>query len=175
MTDLPPQGQSGWRLADQTDLQFLYHLAAALDPRWWQISKDFLSPESVLTKVGTYAAGAVVMNEGEPCGFAGLRGHQKSDVAFIDLLALPDQSSVDTVTVFAPQLLRAAFEISPIRRLIYERFEDDPHIPGRLGDVCSLEYVLPEFALIDGCYVDRLSYAVDRTEFIEFASGHGEI
>ena len=173
MTD-QPQGQSGWRLADQTDLQFLYHLAATLDPRWWQISKDFLSPESVIAKVGTYAAGAVVINEGEPCGFAGLRGHQKSDVAFIDLLALPNEESVEAVTKCAPQLLRAAFEISPIRRLIYERFEDDPHIPGRLGDVCSLEYVLPEFALIDGRYVDRLSYAIDRAEFVKFAADRGE-
>lgn len=173
MTDIP-EGQSGWRLADQTDLQFFYHLAATLDPRWWQISKDFLSPESVIAKVGTYAAGAVVLNNGFPCGFAGLRGHQKSDVAFIDFLALPDEGSVETVTKFAPQLLRAAFEISPVRRLLYERFEDDPHFLEILGGVCAFEYVLPEFALIDGRYVDRLSYAIDKDEFVKFAADRGE-
>ena len=156
MTD-QPQGQSGWRLADQTDLQFLYHLAAALDPRWWQISKDFLSPESVLTKVGTYAAGAVVMNEGEPCGFAGLRGHQKRTSHLLTSRSSRPES-VDTVTVFAPQLLRAAFEISPIRRLIYERFKMT-HTSWKARDVCSLEYVC-RVRLIDGCYVDRLSYAI---------------
>ena len=133
-----------------------------------------MSPESVMAKVGTYAAGAVVINEGEPCGFAGLRGHQKSDVAFIDFFALPDKESVEVVTAFAPQLLRAAFEISPVRRLLYERFEDDPHILESLRDVCSFEYALPEFALIDGRYVDRLSYAIDKAEFVRFAAERGE-
>ena len=62
----------------------------------------------------------------------------------------------------------------PVRRLLYERFHDDPHFLEDLGDVCSFEYALPEFALIDGRFVNRLSYAIDKDEFVKFAADRGE-
>lgn len=158
-------GRPGWRFAERTDLPFLYHLAAAVDPRWWHVSRRGLHPERIVECVGTYAAGVVVFDGARPCAFAGLRGQQGSDVATIDLQALPDPVSQDVMRRVAGELIAAAFTASPVRRLLYERFEDDVDLLGRTAGLWDLEVTLPEFARVDGRFVDRLTMATTRERF----------
>lgn len=155
-------GRPSWRFAERPDLPFLYHLAAVLDPRWWHVSRRGLHPERTVESVGTYAAGVVVFDGDRPCGFAGLRGQQNSDVANIDLHALPDPASIGAVREVVGELLAAAFIASPVQRLLYERFEDDTDLLGPTTALWELEVTLPEFARIDGRFVDRLTMTTTR-------------
>jgi hypothetical protein len=164
-------GYPGWRFADRSDLPFLYHLATALDPRWWHVSRRGLHPERIVECIGSFAAGVVVFDGERPCGFAGLRGQQGSDVATIDLQALPDPASVDIMRRVVGELIAAAFMASPVRRLLYERFDDDVDLLGSTADLWDLEVTLPEFARVDGRYADRLTLATTRGRFESASDG----
>lgn len=163
-----PDGESGvptWRLANASDLPFLYHLAAVVDPRWWHVSRRSLHPDRIVECIGAFAAGAVVLDGGRPCAFAGLRGQQGSDVATIDIHALPDGASIEAMRQVVGELVTAAFAASPVSRLLYERFDDDVDLLGQTAGFWDLEVRLPEFARVDGRYADRLTFATTRDRF----------
>ncbi|MGA0036379.1 MAG: hypothetical protein ACO3HT_09655 [Ilumatobacteraceae bacterium] len=165
MTDHQLVGRN-WRPTNNGDIGFLYHLAASIEPRWWQISKDSLNPLGISGKIGSFAAGVTIHHGEHPCGFGALRGQQGSDVAFIEFYSLHEEQAIEVVTSAVPEIVTAAFVVSPVRKLLYERFEDDPDLIAKLDDVSELEYRLPEFAKIDGKYVDRLSFAIEKELFL---------
>jgi hypothetical protein len=158
-------GRVAWRFADRPDLPFLYHLAATVEPRWWKLSRTGLHPERVVAAIGGYAAGAIVLLDGEPCGFGGLHGAANTGVATIDLIASSGDEAASALRHVAPDLTAAAFAASPIRRLLHERFSDEPDLLLDMPGMWEHEVTLPEFTKIDGEYLDRLTFAAERERF----------
>ena len=107
---------------------------------------------------------------GNACGIAALaevgRG---SGTAMLDLIAAPDDDAIAVVRRSARQAVAAAFLGTPIRHLYFERFDDDPDLLTEMS--CWVhEVTLPEFALVDGRYADRLTFGLSRAEFDQWSA-----
>lgn len=118
----------------------------------------------VLGKLEEFAAIAVVADADlrlvGAAALAGLTG--SSATASIDLHAVPGEEA--HVRRVAPDIVRAAFEGSGIRHLYHERFDDDPDMLTEMAEVWRLEATLPEFAMVDGRYADRLILGISADE-----------
>ncbi len=159
-------GGPTWRSAEPGDAPFLYRLFTDLDPRWWRLSKHGTAPARALETVREYAAMVVFHDDaGQPCGIAGLAEvAASSSTAVLDLLARPDEHAQEVMRVGAEQAVSAAFLGAPIRHLYHERFDDDPDLLTEMS--CWVhEVTLPEFALVDGRFADRLTFGLSRAEF----------
>ena len=112
---------------------------------------------------------------GKPCGMAALAEvGSGSGTALLDMVALPDPHSVSVVRLLAHESVSAAFQGAPIRHIYFERFDDDPDLISEM--TCwTHEVTLPEFAMVDGRYSDRLTFGVSRAEFERWEAGQPEM
>ncbi|MEO8698157.1 MAG: hypothetical protein ABI658_31985 [Acidimicrobiales bacterium] len=153
-----------WRLAGPADIPFVYELVATIDPRWWRFSRHGLDPRRLLDSVESVAAAAAIMNdEGQSIGFSILADVSgTSAVGAFEVFALPGHES--EVASMVPEIVGAAFAGAPVRKLFYERFDDDPDLLAQMADAWQREVTLPEFALIGGNYVDRHIFGLSREQ-----------
>jgi len=164
----PPADQplGSWRLVSPADVPFVYHLVAQVDPRWWRFSRHGLEPSQVLQTAAGISAGALVSTaEGEPVACALLADAGASGTGMFEYYALPHPVAEGLARHFAPQLLAAAFNGAPIRRLYYERFSGDADVLGEAAAAFQLEVTFPEFALINGTYEGRTTSVLTPESF----------
>ena len=64
-----------------------------------------------------------------------------------------------------PELVGAAFAGAPVRKLFYERFDDDPDLLVHMPGAWQQEVTLPAFALVGGNYVDRHIFGLSRDDY----------
>ena len=83
-----------------------------------------------------------------------------SAVGMLETFAWPGHEPA-VASVFE-ELVDAAFAGAPVRKLYYERFDNDPDLLTTMSGAWELEATLPEFALIGGRYVDRQIYGLSR-------------
>jgi hypothetical protein len=155
---------TSWRLASAADIPFVYDLVATIDPRWWRFSRHGLDPRRLLGTVESVAAAAAVVgDDGQPIGFSILADISgTSAVGAFEAFALPGHE--DEVASMVPELVSAAFAGAPVRKLFYERFDDDPDLLAYMPGAWQREVTLPAFALVGGTYVDRHIFGLSREE-----------
>jgi hypothetical protein len=156
---------SSWRLAAPHDAAFVYEFVAAIDPRWWRFSRHGLDPRRLLMTAQSVAAGAVILDDNsQPVGFSLLADVSgTSAVGHFEVFAVPGREH-DVVPI-VPEVVAAAFGGAPVRKLFHERFDDDPDLMTAMPGAWQLEVTLPEFAMIDGRFVDRHIYGLSRAEY----------
>lgn len=114
----------------------------------------------------TTAAGVMVLDGfGKPVACALLADAGASGTAMLEYFALPDPESAALARRFAPELIDAAFIGASIRRLYYERFENDADVLGEVGKLFEVEVTYPRFATIDGAYESRTTLVLLRETF----------
>ena len=161
-----------WRLVSPADIPFVYHLVAQVDPRWWRFSRQGLEPSQILQTAAGIAAGALVSTaEGEPVACALLADAGVSGTGMFEYFALPHPVAEALARQFAPELLAAAFNGAPIRRLYHERFSGDADVLGTAAQAFELEVTFPEFALINGTYEDRTTSVLTPESFARWQAG----
>ncbi|CAN5649786.1 hypothetical protein BH10ACT2_BH10ACT2_02210 [soil metagenome] len=154
--DAPIAPAASWRLIEPTDIPFVYQLVAAVDPRWWRFSRFGLEPAQLLQTTAGIPAGAIVLDEaGRPVAAAILADVASVGTAGFEFYALPLPAAEALARRFAPDLIVAAFEGAELRRLYYERFQNDADVLGEFAALFEVEVTMPEFAMIDGAYEDR--------------------
>jgi len=145
-----------WRLAEPTDLPFVYRLVTQVDPRWYRFSRNGLEPSGMLELLAGIAAGAVVLDDyGQPIACALLTDAGSSGTGAFEYFALPTPQAQQLARSVAPDLLAAVFSASKLRRLYVERFDNDPMVLGEAAHLFEAEVVLPDFLRIDGIYEAR--------------------
>jgi len=161
---------TSWRLAGPADIPFVYDLVSTIDPRWWRFSRHGLDPRRLLGTVESVAAAAgVVGDDGELIGFSILADVSgTSAVGAFEVFALPGHE--DAVASMVPEILGAAFAGAPVRKLFYERFDDDPDLLLHMPGAWQQEVTLPAFALVGGNYVDRHILGLSRDEYSRWSS-----
>ncbi len=148
--------QVRWRLAEPSDLPFVYRLVTQVDPRWYRFSRHGLEPSGMIELMGSIAGGAIVHDSlGEPMACALLADSSESGTGHFEYYALPTVHAARCAALAAPDLLGAVFAASSPRRLYVERFENDPELFGKAAHLFTTEVVLPDFMLIDGIYEQR--------------------
>ena len=155
MSDLTASG--AWRFAQAPDMPFLYHLAAAVEPRWWRITRGGASPSVVMSAIQQCDAVGVVLDaDGEPVGAAALaEGSMVASTAVLDLVALPNDAARATVAAVAPDIVRAGLQGGALRALYHQCFDDDPDLLGTTRPLWVEEVRFPDYALVDGHWRDR--------------------
>ncbi|HQZ36404.1 MAG TPA: hypothetical protein PK020_18400 [Ilumatobacteraceae bacterium] len=158
--------QVRWRLADPSDMPFVYRLVTQVDPRWYRFSRHGLEPSGMLGLMASIAGGAIVHDWlGEPVACALLADSSESGTGHLEYYALPTAHAEHCAALAAPDLLGALFSASSPRRLYVERFENDPHILGEAEHLFTTEVVLPRFMLIDGTYEDRTTLVLTADDW----------
>jgi len=166
MSDTPP---GNWRLFLPADLVFVYELVAELDPRWWRLSRHGLEPARMLALIRAAAAGVVVVDGGgKPVACALLAETGTVGTGLFEYFALPNPEAETVARHFASDLITAAFGGAPVRRLYYERFENDADVLGEVGELFEREVTFPDFAMIDGRYEARVTLSLSRERFAEW-------
>jgi len=171
MTGVParPPADASWRLLEPSDMVFVYHLVTKVDPRWWRFSRHGLEPSQMLETARGTAAGVVVVDGyGAPVACALLVEAGTSGTGMLEYFALPNPDAQALARRFASDLVGAAFAGAPIRRLYYERFENDPDVLGEVGALFEGEVTFPNFAMIDGHYESRTTCVVSAERFTEW-------
>lgn len=164
-----------WRLAEPTDLPFIYDLVTKVDPRWWRFSRMGLEPMQLLQTAEGTAAGVIVVDErGLPVACAILADAGSSGTGILEYYALPDPTSQALARRFAPELVGAAFGGAPIRRLYHERFDGDPDLLGKFSTAFEVEVIFPDFAMIDGYYEGRTVSVLTAERFFEWLQATSE-
>lgn len=159
-------GEAGWRLLAPADLPFVYDLVTRVDPRWWRFSRRGLEPMNVLETAQTAAAGVIVFDdEGRSVACAILADTGAARTGMFEYFAVPDPSAEAIARRFAPELIAAAFAGAPIRRLYYERFENDADVLGEAAAWFENEVTFPEFVMIDGQYETRTTSVLTAEAF----------
>ena len=155
---------TSWRLANAADIPFVYDLVAAIDPRWWRFSRHGLDPRRLLGVVESVAAAAaIIADDARPIGFSILADVSgTSAVGAFEVFAVPGHE--DEVAWMVPDIVGAAFGGAPVRKLFYERFDDDPDLLVHMSGAWQHEVTLPGFALIGGRYVDRQILGLSRDQ-----------
>ena len=145
---------------------------ADVDPRWWRFSRDGLEPSHLLETASGVAAGVIVFDEGQqPVACAMLADAGASGTATLEFFALPAPAAQALARRYAPDLVVAAFDGAPIRRLYVERFSGDPDLLGDLADLFEIEVRYPDFTQIDGHYEDRTIAVLTAERFQEWREG----
>ena len=172
MTETPTSAaQPGWRLISRADTPFVYELVTLVDPRWWRFSRKGLEPSILLENAQSVAAGVIIHNEtGRPVACGVLTDAGASTTGTLEYFARPDERSLSLARQFAPEIIRAAFTGSPIRRLYHERFEGDPDVLGEMADLFEVEVTYPSFALVAGQLEQRTVSVLTRERFSEWAA-----
>jgi len=155
---------TSWRLASAADIPFVYELVSTIDPRWWRFSRHGLDPRRLLDSVESVAAAAAILDDdGKSIGFSILADVSgTSAVGAFEVFSLP--SHEDAVATIVPEIVGAAFAGAPVRKLFYERFDDDPDLLVHMTGAWQQEVTLPAFALIGGKYVDRHIFGLSREQ-----------
>jgi hypothetical protein len=155
---------TSWRLAGAADIPFVYELVAIIDPRWWRFSRHGLDPRRLLGSVESVAAAAAITDDdGRPIGFSILADVSgTSAVGAFEVFAVPGHE--DAVASMVPEIVGAAFAGAPVRKLFYERFDDDPDLLVHMAGAWQQEVTLPAFAMVGGRYVDRHIFGVSREQ-----------
>ena len=156
---------SSWRLAGPPDIAYVYELVATIDPRWWRFSRHGLDPRRLLASAESVVAGAVILDDANhPIGFSALADVSgTSAVGSFEVFATPGHEGA--VASVVPEVVAAAFAGAPVRKLFYERFDDDPDLLVSMAGAWQREVTLPEFAMIDGRFVDRHILGLSRPEY----------
>lgn len=163
-----PMSDVGWRLFEPYDLPFIYELVTKVDPRWWRFSRGGLEPSALLTTAQGVSAGVVVLDEhGTRVACAILAAAGTTGTGMFEYFALPNEDAEALARRCAHDLLVAAFEGASLRRLYYERFENDADVFGELADLFEVEVTYPEFAMIDGQYETRTTSVLTVERFNE--------
>jgi hypothetical protein len=160
---------TAWRLAGAADIPFVYELVATIDPRWWRFSRHGLDPRRLLGSIESVAAAAAIMDDdGQSIGFSILADVSgTSAVGAFEVFALPGHE--DAVAATVPEIVGAAFAGAPVRKLFYERFDDDPDLLVHMAGAWQQEVTLPAFALIGGRYVDRYIFGLSREQHAQWS------
>ncbi|MCE9621743.1 MAG: hypothetical protein K8R99_05290 [Actinomycetia bacterium] len=162
----------GWRLAEASDIPFVYELVTKVDPRWWRFSRGGLEPSVLLSTAQGISAGVIVVDSvNNPVACAILADAGTMGTGMFEYYALPNPQAEALARRFAPELLAAAFAGAPIRRLYYERFENDAEVFGELSAYFEVEVTYPEFAMIDGRYESRTTSVLTLERFTESQLG----
>lgn len=163
-----------WRLLEATDTPFVYHLVTKVDPRWWRFSRYGLEPSQAVHTAQSIPAGALVLDDvGRPVAAAILAETGSVGTAMLEYFALPAPPAEALARHFAPQLILAAFEGAALRRLYYERFQNDAHILGEFGALFEVEVTMPNFAMIDGVFEDRTTSVLTAERLAEWCQTAG--
>ena len=158
--------EGGWRLAEADDLAFIHQLITKVDPRWWRFSRGGLEPAALLATAQGISAGVVVIDEhANPVACAILADAGTMGTGMFEYFAIPTAHAEALARKFAPELLGAAFDGAAIRRLYYERFENDADVFGDLAALFEVEVTYPEFAMIDGQYENRTTSVLTLERF----------
>ncbi|MDO8363475.1 MAG: hypothetical protein Q7V88_11310 [Actinomycetota bacterium] len=158
-----------WRLIVPTDLPFLYELVTIVDPRWWRFSRGGLEPQRVLATAQSIAAGVIVHDHDDrPIAAALLADAGASGTGSFEYFAMPDAYAQAIARDLAPELIGAAFDGAPIRRLYHERFEGDPMLLGAAEALFEVEVTYPAFAPIGGRFETRTISVLTSERFGEW-------
>ena len=159
---------TSWRLAGPGDIPFVYELVATIDPRWWRFSRHGLDPRRLLGTVESVAAAAAITDdEGQSIGFSILADVSgTSAVGAFEVFAVPGHE--EAVASMVPDIVGAAFSGAPVRKLFYERLDDDPDLLVHMTGAWQQEVTLPAFALIGGRYVDRHTFGLSREQHVRW-------
>jgi len=162
----------GWRLFDTADVPFIYELVTKVDPRWWRFSRVGLEPSALLATTHGISAGVIVVNEhAAPVACAILASTGTAGTGMFEYFALPNAEAEALARKYAPDLLVAAFEGASLRRLYYERFENDADVLGDVASLFEVEVTYPEFAMIDGHYEARTTAVLTLERFAASREG----
>lgn len=114
------------------------------------------------------AAGAVILDDSQvPVGFSILADVSgTSAVGAFEAFAVPGHE--DDVALQVVDIVAAAFAGAPVRKLFYERFDDDPDLIVQMAGAWQKEVTLPAFALIGGRYVDRHIFGLSREQHTQW-------
>ena len=114
------------------------------------------------------AAGAVILDDSQvPVGFSILADVSgTSAVGAFEVFAVPGHE--DAVASQVTEIVGAAFAGAPVRKLFYERFDDDPDLIVHMAGSWQKEVTLPAFALIGGRYVDRHIFGLSREQHTQW-------
>lgn len=156
-----------WRLFENDDLFFAYELAATHGTRWWNVTKNGLSPESMVHLISRFAAGVTVLADGLPIGIGTLSETGSAGTGLFDIRAVDDDHCRNLVRKIVPELIQSVFTMSDIRALYHERFENDPRLLGSTEPFWHTQVVFPSYALIEGRYESLEQRVLWRSEFEE--------
>ncbi len=165
-----------WRLAEATDVPFVYRLVTQIDPRWYRFSRHGLEPSAMIELMGSIAAGAIVQDAaGQPVACAILTDSSESGTGTFEYYALPTAHAQQCATQVVSELLGAVFVASSPRRLYVERFENDPVLLGDVAHLFTTEVVLPDFLSIDGVYETRATLVLTAEAWREWSETSAEV
>ena len=91
-----------------------------------------------------------------------------SGTGSFEYFARPDEASEGLARRYAPELIAAAFDGAPVRRLYVERFAGDARLLGDLEALLDAEVHYPQFTRIGGRWEDRTIAVLTRERFQEW-------
>jgi hypothetical protein len=156
-----------WRLFDNEDLVFAYELAAVHGARWWNVTKNGSSPESMISLISRFAAGVTILRGQTPIGIGTLSNTGSAGTGLFDIRVVDDEHSREIVGRIVPELIQSVFAVSDIRALYHERFENDPRLLGPTEPYWRTQVIFPSYALIEGRYESLEQRVLWRDEFQE--------